>query len=112
MLKCKPLGGLKRSHLECRGLTAQQWCKESEGKNVYTKGVLSSENSSASTSKREVWCIPKRLHSKGKRKKKKEREIYIYIYTPKSLQGTLGSSGPATGVVWALQAQSGKKSSK
>ena len=30
-------------------------------KKVYTKGVFSSENSSASTGKIEAWCIPKTL---------------------------------------------------
>ena len=47
--------------------------QESEGKKVYTKGVFSSENSSASTDKKEVWCIPKSLFSREKERK--------YIYT-------------------------------
>ena len=38
----------------------------SEGKNVYTKGVFSSENQSASTGKKQVWCITKKLVFKGK----------------------------------------------
>ena len=51
------------------------------GKKVYTKGVFSSENSSASTGKKEVWCIPKSLFS---------REKEGNTYTPKSLQGVCG----------------------
>ena len=35
----------------------------------YSKGVFRSENSSASTGKREVWCIPKSLFSREKRGK-------------------------------------------
>ena len=31
------------------------------GKKVYTKGVVSSENLSASTGKKQIWCIPKSL---------------------------------------------------
>ena len=54
------------------------------GKEVYTKGVFSSENSSASTGKKEVWCMPKSLFSRG------HEGVYIYIYTPKSLQGVVG----------------------
>ena len=45
---------------------------------VYTKVVLSSENSGASTGKKEVWCIPKSLFSRERRKNP---------YTPKSLPG-------------------------
>ena len=56
--------------------------QSSEGKNVYTKGVFSSENSSASTGKKEVWCIPKSLFSREKKERK--------TYTPKSLQGVCG----------------------
>ena len=59
------------------------------GIKIYTKGVFSSENSSASTGKKEVWCIPKKLVFKGKRKEN--------TYTPKSLQGACG--GPLRAVL-------------
>ena len=45
----------------------------SEGKKEHTKGVFSSENSSASTGKKEVWFIPKSLFSR-----EKERKIHIH----------------------------------
>ena len=48
------------------------------GKNVHTEDVFSSENSSASTGKKEVWCI-----SKACFQGKKEENTY----TQKSLQG-------------------------
>ena len=59
------------------------------GKKVYTKGVFSSENPSASTGKNEVWCVPKSLSSREKEKE--------YTYTPKSLQGVCG--GPLRAVL-------------
>ena len=46
-------------------LTFQQPSNRRE-KKVYTKGVYSSENSSESASKKQVWCIPKSLFSRGK----------------------------------------------
>ena len=45
------------------------------------KGVFSSENTNASTGKKEVWCIPKSLLSREKKGK---------TYTPKSLPGVCG----------------------
>ena len=57
---------------------------------AYTKGVFSSENSSASTGKTEVWCIPKSLFSREKKEK---------TYTPKSLPGVCG--GPLRRV-WCI----------
>ena len=66
------------------------------GSKVYTKGVFSSENSSASTSKKEVWCIPKSLFSREKKEN---------TYTAKSLQG--GRWGPLRAVLlyrlWPLK---------
>ena len=58
------------------------------GEKVYTKVVFSSENSSSSTGKREVWCIPKSLFSREKKEN---------TYTPKRLQGVCG--GPLRGVL-------------
>ena len=58
------------------------------GTKVYTKGVLSSENSSPLTGKKEVWCIPKSLFSREKKEN---------AYTPKSLQGVCG--GPLRAVL-------------
>ena len=53
------------------------------GKKVYTKGVFSSENSSATTGKKEVWCIPKTLFSREKEGK------YVYTKAPsRCLWGT------------------------
>ena len=49
-----------------------------EEKKVYTKGVLSSEISCASTGKTEVCCIPKCFFRREKKGK---------TYTPKSLPG-------------------------
>ena len=45
------------------------------GENVYTKGVSSSETSSASTGKEEVWYIPKSLFS-GEKKGKKKKHVH------------------------------------
>ena len=60
------------------------------GKKVYTKGVFSSENSSASTGKKEVWCIPKSLFSREKGGK--------YIYTKEPSRWLLGSPSRSIGV--------------
>ena len=62
--------------------------ESSEGKKVYTKGVFSSENASASTGNKEVWCIPKSSFSREKKEN---------TYTPKSLQGVFG--GPLRAVL-------------
>ena len=43
---------------------------------VYTKGVFRSENSSASTGKKQVWCIPKSLFSREKTGQR--RKIHIH----------------------------------
>ena len=52
-------------------------------KGIHHKGVFSSENSSASTGKKEVWCIPKSLFSREKEGK------YIYTKEPsRCLWGT------------------------
>ena len=58
--------------------------KASEGKKVYTKGVFSSENSSASTGKKEAWCMPKSLFWRENFKRREK------TYTPKSLPGVCG----------------------
>ena len=60
------------------------------GKKVYTKGVFSSENLSASTGKKEVWCIPKSLFSRDKGGK--------YIYTKEPLRWLLGTPSRSVGV--------------
>ena len=55
------------------------------GKKVYTKGVFSSENSSASPgAKKEVWRIPKRLFSRGKRRKMHihQRAFKVFVGNP------------------------------
>ena len=58
-----------------------------EAKNVYTKGVFSTENASASTGRKEVWCIPKSLFSlvfKGKRRKIHihQRAFKVFVGNP------------------------------
>ena len=77
-----------KGSLECpKSLNCLQ-SLEIGGKKFFTKGVFSSENSSASTGKREVWCIPKSLFSREKEEN---------TYTPKSLQGVCG--GPLRAVL-------------
>ena len=62
------------------------------GKKVYsdTKGVLSSENSNASTGTKEVWCIPKSFFSREKEGK--------YIYTKEPSRWLLGTPSRSIGV--------------
>ena len=47
---------------------------------VYTKSGFSSENSSASTGKKEVWCIPKSLFSREKKGKTHIRQRASQVF--------------------------------
>ena len=65
---------------------------------VHTKGVFSSENSTVSTGKKEVWCLLKSLFSREKKEK---------THTPKSLPGVCG--GPLrTGLVYKFWPSTGQ----
>ena len=77
-------GRLTLIHLRCWEvlpfLTIQRQRCIIGGKKVYTKGVFSSENSSASTGKREVWCIPKSLFSREKGRKMHIRQSAFKVF--------------------------------
>ena len=60
------------------------------GKKVYTKGVFSSENSSASTGKKGVLVYTKSLFSREKEGK--------YIYTKEASRGLWGTPSRSVGV--------------
>ena len=50
-------------------------CVCSEGK-ICTKGVFSSENTFASTGKKQVWCVPKSLFSREKEGQRRRTHIH------------------------------------
>ena len=90
-----PKGAKKTPVSEGQRHIATKWlrsCIRSEGKK-YT-GVFSSENSSASTGKKQVWCIPKSLFSREKRRDREGK----YIYTKEASRCLWGTPSRSIGV--------------